>query len=243
METTWYDGVLVLDDGEVFEGEVTDPSAVAVGEVVFNTSWSGYQEIVTDPSYAGQMITFTYPHIGNYGVNDDDFESARPHCRGVLVRDLARRPSNWRSTGDLGSLLARAGVPVMAGIDTRRLTRHLRDTGARPGAFGADETAVRAAAASARATDGTDLVITVTVPGIKPGDIDVQAHGDVLELRGIAPTAGSLACDIGLPVRADMNTIETAYADGTFEVRVPTRTVVETPAVETLTLEKTAVAV
>jgi len=162
METTWYDGVLVLDDGEVFEGEVTDPSAVAVGEVVFNTSWSGYQEIVTDPSYAGQMITFTYPHIGNYGVNDDDFESARPHCRGVLVRDLARRPSNWRSTGDLGSLLARAGVPVMAGIDTRRLTRHLRDTGARPGAFGADETAVRAAAASARATDGTDLVSTVT---------------------------------------------------------------------------------
>ena len=85
------------------EGEVTDPGAVAVGEVVFNTSLSGYQEIVTDPSYAGQMIAFTYPHIGNYGVNDDDFESARPFCRGVVVRDLARRPSNWRSTAILAS--------------------------------------------------------------------------------------------------------------------------------------------
>lgn len=157
-----HDGVLVLDDGELFEGEVTDPGAVAVGEVVFNTSLSGYQEIVTDPSYAGQMIAFTYPHIGNYGVNDDDFESARPFCRGVVVRDLARRPSNWRSTGDLPGLLARFGVPAIAGIDTRRLTRHLRDTGARPGAFGADEAAVRAAAAAARSTDGVDLVATVT---------------------------------------------------------------------------------
>ena len=91
--------------------------------------------------------------------------------------------------------------------------------------------------------DGTDLVITVTVPGLKPGDIDVQAHGDVLKLRGIAPTAATLACDIGLPVRADMNTIETAYADDTFEVRVPTRTVVETPAIETPAVENIALAV
>jgi carbamoyl-phosphate synthase small subunit len=166
------DGVLVLDDGTLFEGDVLVRSAglgqratqkqVAAGEVVFNTALAGYQEIITDPSYAGQIITFTYPHIGNYGVNDDDFESARPFCRGVIVRDLARRPSNWRATGDLASFLDHFGVPVIAGIDTRRLTRHLRDTGARPGAFGTDEAAVRAAAVTAEPTDGHDLVAEVT---------------------------------------------------------------------------------
>jgi carbamoyl-phosphate synthase small subunit len=165
------DGLLVLDDGTAFEGDLvlgassagTDrPLRVATGEIVFNTSLSGYQEIITDPSYTGQIITFTYPHIGNYGVNDDDFESAHPFCRGVIVRDLARRASSWRSHGDLASFLDRFDVPVIAGIDTRRLTRHLRDTGARPGAFGADEDAVRAAAAVARPTDGVDLVAQVT---------------------------------------------------------------------------------
>ena len=159
------DGLLVLADGEEFEGTLAGATdQVAVGEVVFNTSLSGYQEILTDPSYAGQMITFTYPHIGNYGVNDDDFESARPFCRGAIVRDLARRPSNWRSSGDLDDFLRVFGVPAITGIDTRRLTRHLRDRGALPGAFGADEDAVRAAAAAAVPTDGMDLVAEVTTP-------------------------------------------------------------------------------
>ena len=88
------------------------PDGVATGEVVFNTALSGYQEILTDPSYAGQMITFTYPHIGNYGVNDDDLESRRPFCRGVIVRDLARRPSSWRATGDLDRFLVEHGSPA-----------------------------------------------------------------------------------------------------------------------------------
>src|SRR5581483_4829905 len=136
----------------------------ATGEVVFNTALSGYQEIVTDPSYAGQIITFTYPHIGNYGVNADDDESRRPFCRGVVVRDLARRPSNWRASGDLDGFLRGHRVPGIAGIDTRRLTRHLRDAGALPGAFGADERVTRAAAAGARTTDGIDLVAEVTTP-------------------------------------------------------------------------------
>ena len=156
-------GVLVLSDGEVFEGElVGDTAAVATGEVVFNTSLTGYQEIVTDPSYAGQIITFTYPHIGNYGTTAVDDESAHPHCRGVIVRELARRTSSWRSTEALSEFLARHGLAGIAGIDTRRLTRHLRETGAVPGAFGADEAAVRAAAATAAPTDGVDLVATVT---------------------------------------------------------------------------------
>jgi carbamoyl-phosphate synthase small subunit len=162
------EGVLILSDGELFEGELIGADATglaggaASGEVVFNTSLSGYQEIVTDPSYAGQVITFTYPHIGNYGVNRADDESARPFCRGVVVRDLARRPSNWRATDDLDAFLRRHHVPGIAGIDTRRLTRHLRDAGALPGAFGADEHATRAAASTARGTDGIDLVAEVT---------------------------------------------------------------------------------
>ncbi|MET0919767.1 MAG: glutamine-hydrolyzing carbamoyl-phosphate synthase small subunit [Acidimicrobiia bacterium] len=159
--------LLVLADGEEFEGEAIgalrdDDTTVGTGEFVFNTSLSGYQEIITDPSYAGQVITFTYPHIGNYGVNDDDFESARPFCSGVVVRDLAHRPSNWRADRSLDDLLRHHGVPAISGVDTRRLTRHLRDRGALPGAFGVDEHAVRAAARSARTTDGIDLVATVT---------------------------------------------------------------------------------
>ncbi len=159
------EAVLILRDGELFEGEAVGASpddAVATGEVVFNTALSGYQEIITDPSYAGQLITFTYPHIGNYGTNVDDDESLRPRCRGVIVRELSRFSSNWRSTEDLGAMLRRCGVPAISGIDTRRLTRHLREAGAVPGAFGADEAAVREAVAGARSTEGVDLVATVT---------------------------------------------------------------------------------
>jgi len=158
------EAVLVLADGETFEGQVIGAGvpATGTGEVVFNTALSGYQEIVTDPSYAGQIITFTYPHIGNYGTNADDDESRAPFCRGVIVRDLARRHSNWRATEALDAFLARHRLPGIAGIDTRRLTRHLRDHGAVPGAFGTDEAAVKAAASTSEPTDGLDLVATVT---------------------------------------------------------------------------------
>lgn len=155
---------LVLADGSVFEGEaIGAPSAVTTGEVVFNTVLSGYQEVVTDPSYAGQIVTFTYPHIGNYGTTIDDFEAERPHCRGVIVRDLARRASNHRATASLDDLLVRHAVPGIAGVDTRRLTRLLRDTGSIPGAFGTgtyDE--LLAAARAETGTEGVDLVATVS---------------------------------------------------------------------------------
>jgi carbamoyl-phosphate synthase small subunit len=157
---------LVLADGTTFEGEAigaAPPGGVAAGEVVFNTVLSGYQEVITDPSYAGQIITFTYPHIGNYGATAQDDEAARPHCRGVIVRDLARRHSSWRATEDLDDLLRRVGVAGIAGVDTRRLTRHIRDAGAMPGAFGtADRAALKAAAEAEPGTDGVDLVATVT---------------------------------------------------------------------------------
>jgi carbamoyl-phosphate synthase small subunit len=160
------DSLLVLADGEVFEGHhvgADPPAGLATGEVVFNTVLSGYQEVITDPSYAGQLICFTYPHIGNYGVTPDDAESRRPFCRGIIVRDLARRRSNWRAAGDIEDFLVAAGIPGIAGIDTRRLTRHIREAGSLPAAFGtADENSLLAAAKAEPGTDGVDLVAEVS---------------------------------------------------------------------------------
>ncbi len=158
--------VLVLADGSVFEGEhlgADAPGGVSSGEVVFNTVLSGYQEVITDPSYAGQIITFTATHIGNHGVNATDFESRRPYCRGVIVREMARRYSNHRAEASLDAMLSRYGIAGIGGIDTRRLTRLLRNTGSMPGAFGtADEATLTAAAAAEPGTDGIDLVAQVT---------------------------------------------------------------------------------
>jgi carbamoyl-phosphate synthase small subunit len=177
------DALLVLADGTTFEGEAVGaapPGGIATGEVVFNTVLSGYQEVITDPSYAGQVITFTYPHIGNYGVADADDESRHPFCRGIVVRDLARRPSSWRAADDLGSWLARYGVPGISGIDTRRLTRHIREAGSMPCAFGtADERALKEAAQNEPGTDGVDLVATVTTSQpylVEGGPIRVVAY-------------------------------------------------------------------
>jgi carbamoyl-phosphate synthase small subunit len=156
--------LLVLADGEVFEGEAAGaPQRVVTGELVFNTALSGYQEVLTDPSYAGQVVAFTYPHIGSYGVNPTDDESPRVHCDGVVVRDLVHEPSNWRARDGFDAWLRRRGVGAVTGVDTRRLTRHLRSAGAMPCAFGtAPESELRAAAAAAQPTDGRDLVSSVT---------------------------------------------------------------------------------
>lgn len=173
----WREGLLVLADGSVFEGDVLGfpsgppgaPAKPASGEVVFNTAMTGYQEVLTDPSYAGQVIAFTYPHIGNYGVSAHDDESRRSFCRGVIVRELTDEPSSWRATGALPAFLAANGVRAIAGVDTRRLTRRLRDAGAMPGAFGPvddeggfDEGQLKAAALAEAPTQGRDLVGEVT---------------------------------------------------------------------------------
>jgi carbamoyl-phosphate synthase small subunit len=175
------DALLVLADGTLFEGEAIGAVVeVATGELVFNTVLAGYQEVITDPSYAGQVIAFTYPHIGNYGISAADSESARPFCRGVVVRELARRPSNWRSTVDLDTWLVAHGVPGITGVDTRRLTRHIRDTGAMPCAFGtAGEPTLSAAARAEQGTEGIDLVAGVTTPArytIGDGPLRVVAY-------------------------------------------------------------------
>ncbi|MFN3254550.1 MAG: glutamine-hydrolyzing carbamoyl-phosphate synthase small subunit [Ilumatobacter sp.] len=179
------DGQLVLADGQVFEGELFGAIVpIATGEVVFNTAMTGYQEVITDPSYAGQIITFTTPHIGNYGINATDFESVGTFCRGVVVRELARRRSNHRAQADLGALLFERGVPGIAGIDTRRLTRVIRDTGAIPGAFGtASEAELLAAARAEPGTDGVDLVRTVTTPvGYTIESLDPQSQRTIVAM-------------------------------------------------------------
>jgi carbamoyl-phosphate synthase small subunit len=121
--------MLALEDGRVFRGEGFGAATETTGEVVFNTAMTGYQEVMSDPSYCGQILTFTYPLIGNYGVNGEDWESEKLRAQGMVVRDLCEVPSNWRSTGTLDALLAERGVPGITGVDTRALTRHLRDKG------------------------------------------------------------------------------------------------------------------
>ncbi len=169
------EALLVLADGTVFEGEAMgalaggchgrSAVAIATGEIVFNTCLSGYQEVLTDPSYAGQVVAFTYPHIGNYGVSPEDEQSGRPYCRGVVVRDITDRPSNWRSAESLETFLVRHGIAGITGVDTRRLTRHIRQAGAMPCALGtASEAELLAAACAEPGTQGVDLVAEVTTP-------------------------------------------------------------------------------
>jgi len=128
---------LALEDGTIYTGEAFGAPGETGGEVVFNTSMMGYQEILTDPSYAGQIVTMTYPHIGNYGVNAEDRESARVQVAGFVVRDLTATPSNYRSQSDLDTYLKTAGVVGITGIDTRALVRRLRLRGAMNGGNGA----------------------------------------------------------------------------------------------------------
>ena len=124
---------LALEDGTVFTGVSFGAEGEIDGEVVFNTSMTGYQEILTDPSYRGQIVTMTYPEIGNYGVNSEDVESHRPHLAGFVVRENSRIASNFRSQGTLDDYLAEQGVIGLAGIDTRSLVRRIRTVGALKG--------------------------------------------------------------------------------------------------------------
>src|SRR5437868_817075 len=122
--------LLALEDGRIFEGESFGATATRVGEVCFNTSMTGYQEVLTDPSYRRQIVAMTYPLIGNYGTNSTDQESSEPHVRGFVVEELSEQPSNWRAEESLDHYLRRWEIPGLQGIDTRALTRHLRTRGA-----------------------------------------------------------------------------------------------------------------
>lgn len=158
---------LALADGRVFRGEAFGARTVSSGEVIFNTSMTGYQEIVTDPSYAGQIVTMTYTQIGNVGVNAMDEESRRPFLSGFVVREYIDGPSSWRATASLDGFLADAGVPGLAGVDTRALVRHIREGGAQVGVLSTDASqqdadALVEQARRAPGLDGRDLVAEVT---------------------------------------------------------------------------------
>jgi carbamoyl-phosphate synthase small subunit len=159
--------LLALEDGSLFRGTAFAAAGTATGEVCFNTSMAGYQEVLTDPSYHGQIVTMTAPHIGNTGINEDDSQSHRPWAAGFVVREPCENPSSWRATGGLHDYLVNAGIPGIADIDTRRLTRHLRNAGAMKGAVSSiveDPDDLIDIARAAPGLDGRDLAGEVTTP-------------------------------------------------------------------------------
>ena len=175
-------GLLVTADGAEFRGVAAGASGVVTGEVVFNTAMTGYQEILTDPSYAGQVVVMTAPHIGNYGTAVDDDQATTIHAAGLVTRSLSRVASSWRSGEPFDRYLDRRGVVALSDLDTRRLTRHIRDHGAMPIAMGVDvdagELAARAAEAPSMA--GQDLVSTVTTDAAYRSLPDGDAIGTVV---------------------------------------------------------------
>ena len=184
--------ILALEDGTVFEGDSVGAPGLAVGEVVFNTAMTGYQEILTDPSYARQLVTLTYPHIGNTGCNAADDESTRAWVAGLIVRDVPRRPSSWRNEIALPQWLQQRGVVAISGIDTRKLTRMLRDRGAQSGALMAgDNIDVDSAIEAARkfpGLKGMDLAKEVSVREPyqwRDGQLDLDSNAFVQVPSGI----------------------------------------------------------
>jgi carbamoyl-phosphate synthase small subunit len=162
------DAILALEDGRTFHGRGDGARGERTGEVVFNTALTGYQEILTDPSYSGQIVILTYPHIGNYGTNGLDSESMRPYAEGLIVRELSQLASNWRSTEGASAYLAQFGVPVISEIDTRALVRHLRKHGAMRGIISTvdrDEQTLIAKAKASPSMVGLDLATRVTTAG------------------------------------------------------------------------------
>ncbi|UNK43905.1 glutamine-hydrolyzing carbamoyl-phosphate synthase small subunit [Luteimonas sp. S4-F44] len=177
--------ILVLEDGTVFEGVSVGAPGLSVGETVFNTAMTGYQEVLTDPSYARQLVTLTYPHIGNTGCTDQDDEAGRVWASGLIVRDVPRRPSSWRSQIALPEWLRARGIVAIAGIDTRKLTRLLRDRGAMNGALMAGEVNVDQALEAARkfpGLKGMDLAKVVSTTERytwSDGQLDLDANAFV----------------------------------------------------------------
>lgn len=159
------DGYLVLEDGLIYKGKLVGAGGRTAGEVVFNTGMTGYQEIMTDPSYRGQIVVMTYPLIGNYGVNNEDVESYNPHVQGFIAREFCSEPNNWRSKNDVHSYLAEKGIVGLTGVDTRAVTRHLRNTGVMKGIITSQAPTELTASAWQWAT--RDLVREVAVPEIK----------------------------------------------------------------------------
>jgi carbamoyl-phosphate synthase small subunit len=198
--------ILALEDGRLFRGKAFGALAERVGEVVFNTSLTGYQEIFTDPSYAGQIVVLTNPHIGNYGTSPSDAESSRPYIEGLVVREFSPVSSNWRSTEVADEYLERNGVPVLAEIDTRAVVRHLRANGVMRGVISTaveDTDALVAKARAHKKMDGTDLASVVTTKKVYTWDAaePLNETGDKLlpvAEAGSGETLHVVAYDFGI---------------------------------------------
>jgi carbamoyl-phosphate synthase small subunit len=191
---------LVLEDGTTFSGQGIGAPVEATGEVVFNTAMTGYQEILTDPSYAGQMVTLTASHVGNTGINPFDAESDRIHCRGLIIRNMPRRMSSWRAEQSLNDYLCDHGVPGITGLDTRSLTIHLRRHGALNACLmmgdGLDPAAALERARACQSMKGLDLACQVTVDQPRPwdeGTLDLDAG----EFRRSQPRFHVVCYDFG----------------------------------------------
>ena len=178
--TTGTPAFLLLEDGAWFSGTMRRPLSSTLGEAVFTTNLTGYQEVFTDPSYLGQIVVMTAPMIGNYGINLEDGESGRPQVSGVVVRELARFHSNWRASGSLDGWLEAAGIPVLEGVDTRRVARYIRERGAMRSVIAPGEAptaALQEALAASPRMEGLDLASQATVAAeTQMGDDDARHH-------------------------------------------------------------------
>lgn len=224
--------ILALEDGTVFEGISVGSTGLSVGEVVFNTAMTGYQEILTDPSYARQLVTLTYPHIGNTGCTDQDDEAGKPWAAGLIVRDVPRRPSNWRSRVALPEWLQARGIVAISGIDTRKLTRILRERGAQNGTLMAgDEIDADKAIEAARkfpGLKGMDLAKVVSTQegyAWREGELDLD-RGEFVQVE---PKFKVVAYDFG----AKRNILRMLAERGCDVHVVPA----QTPASEALAME------
>lgn len=213
----------VTADGAVFEGRSVGAEGVAIGEAVFNTAMAGYQEILSDPSYAGQVVVMTASHIGNYGTTDADDQSS-VHAAGLIVRSMSRRDSNWRSQGTLAEYLVTNGLVALSDVDTRRLTRHVRDHGAQPIAMGTgvDEAELRRLAAEAPRMEGQDLATGVSTDESYTVEPLGEKRGRVVALdlgmkRDIVTQLASRGWEVVVvPATTDANGIRSLRPDGFF---------------------------
>ncbi len=194
--------ILALADGRIFEGESFGATGEAEGEVVFNTSMSGYQEVLTDPSYCGQMVVMTYPLIGNYGINPEDFESDRVYLSGFIIKELSGIPSNWRSKETLDEFLKKQGVIGIQGIDTRALTRHIREAGAQQAVISTETSDPQKIVARARQSVGLvgrDLVKEVTCKSPYSWSESEQGlNGESVPIESPEKTYSVVAYDFGV---------------------------------------------
>jgi carbamoyl-phosphate synthase small subunit len=214
----------LLEDGAWFSGTARRSFSPLTGEVVFTTNLTGYQEVFTDPSYLGQIVVMTAPMIGNYGINEEDVESDRPQVTAVVVRELAREHSNWRATGALDAWLAARGVPILEGIDTRRLARHIRSAGAMRGIVGCGAQPTddaRAALAASPRMEGLDLASRATVAAEQViGDPAFPRHVVAYDFgmkRNIVRIFNALGCRVTVvPARTPAARVRELEPDGLF---------------------------